>query len=88
MIVCTESHTIIIKLLLLNKVELFKNLKFSQFSLQCGSSPIIFLKQMVISNSSTSYLYQVGRDWGQEEKGTAEDEMAGWCHRLDGQESE
>ena len=25
-----------------------------------------------------------GRDWGQEEKGTTEDEMAGWHHRLDG----
>ena len=25
-----------------------------------------------------------GRDWGQEEKGTAEDEMAGWHHWLDG----
>ena len=24
------------------------------------------------------------RDWGQEEKGTTEDEMAGWHHRLDG----
>ena len=23
-----------------------------------------------------------GRDWGQEEKGTTEDEMAGWDHRL------
>ena len=23
-----------------------------------------------------------GRDWGQEEKGTTEDEMAGWYHRL------
>ena len=23
-----------------------------------------------------------GRDWGQEEKGMAEDEMAGWHHRL------
>ena len=22
-------------------------------------------------------------DWGQEEKGTTEDEMAGWHHRLD-----
>ena len=29
-----------------------------------------------------------GRDWGQEEKGTTEDEMAGWHHRLDGQELE
>ena len=28
------------------------------------------------------------RDWGQEEKGTTEDEMAGWHHRLDGRESE
>ena len=29
-----------------------------------------------------------GRDWGQEEKGTTEDEMAGRHHRLDGRESE
>ena len=28
------------------------------------------------------------RDWGQEEKGTTEDEMAGWHHWLDGRESE
>ena len=27
-----------------------------------------------------------GRDWGQEEKGTTEDEMAGWNHWLDGHE--
>ena len=27
-----------------------------------------------------------GKDWGQEEKGTTEDEMAGWHHRLDGHE--
>ena len=29
-----------------------------------------------------------GRDWGQEEKGTTEDEMAGWYHRLNGREFE
>ena len=29
-----------------------------------------------------------GRDWGQEKKGTTEDEMAGWHHWLDGRESE
>ena len=29
-----------------------------------------------------------GRDWGQEEKGTTGDEMAGWHHWLDGCESE
>ena len=27
-----------------------------------------------------------GRDWAQEEKGTTEDEMAGWHHWLDGHE--
>ena len=30
----------------------------------------------------------VGRDWGQEEKGLVEDEMAGWHHRLNGHEFE
>ena len=29
-----------------------------------------------------------GRDWGQKEKGTTEDEMAGWHHQLDGRESQ
>ena len=29
-----------------------------------------------------------GRDWGQEEKGTTEDEMAGRHHRLNGREFE
>ena len=29
-----------------------------------------------------------GKDWRQEEKGTTEDEMAGWHHGLDGRESE
>ena len=28
------------------------------------------------------------RDWGQEEKGMTEDEMAGWHHRLNGREFE
>ena len=30
----------------------------------------------------------VRRDWGQEEKGKTEDEMAGWHHQLDGREFE
>ena len=29
-----------------------------------------------------------GREWGQEEKGATEDEMAGWHHRLYGHEFE
>ena len=31
---------------------------------------------------------EAGRDWGQEEKGTTEEEMAGWHHWLDGHEFE
>ena len=31
---------------------------------------------------------EAGRNWGQEEKGTTEDEMAGWHHQLDGHELE
>ena len=29
-----------------------------------------------------------GSDWGQEKKGTTEDEMSGWHHQLDGCEFE
>ena len=29
-----------------------------------------------------------GKDWGQEEKGTTEDQMVGWLHRLNGYEFE
>ena len=32
--------------------------------------------------------FDAGRDWGQEEKGMTEDEMAGCHHRLDGREFE
>ena len=32
--------------------------------------------------------HDAGEDWKQEEKGTTEDEMAGWHHRLDGHEFE
>ena len=32
--------------------------------------------------------FDAGRDWGQEEKGMTEDEMAGWHHWLDGHECE
>ena len=32
--------------------------------------------------------FDAGGDWGQEKKGTTEDEMAGWHHGLNGRESE
>ena len=44
------------------------------------------LTQRVDSLEKT--LSDTGRDWGQEEKGMTEDEMAGWHHGLDGHESE
>ena len=36
----------------------------------------------------THWKTDAGRDWGQEENGMTEDEMAGWHHWLDGRESE
>ena len=33
-------------------------------------------------------LFRSERDWGQEEKGMTEDEMARWYHRLDAHEFE
>ena len=51
-----------------------------------AETPILgHLMQQIKSLEKTLML---GRDWGQEEKGTTEDEMAGWHHRLDGRESE
>ena len=49
-----------------------------------AESPILWspdAKSWLIGKDSDA-----GRDWGQEEKGTAEDEMVGWHHRLDGRE--
>ena len=36
----------------------------------------------------TGKVFDAGRDWGQEKKGTTENEMAEWHHWLDGRESE
>ena len=47
-----------------------------------------FLRSLLWPPHAKSWLIgkdsDVGRDWGQEEKGMTEDEMAGWHHRLDG----
>ena len=42
-----------------------------------------FMQSWLIGKDSDA-----GRDWGQEEKGMTQDEMAGWHHGLDGRESE
>jgi len=47
------------------------------------------VKQSEVSNYLTWLIGKdsdAGRDWGQEEKGMTEDEMAGWHHWLDGRE--
>ena len=42
-------------------------------------------------NAKSSLIWKdpdAGKGWGQEEKGTTEDEMVGWHHRLNGDEFE
>ena len=51
-----------------------------------AETPVLWLphvKSWLIGKDSDA-----GRDWGQEEKGMTENEMAGWHHRLDGCEFE
>ena len=51
-----------------------------------AETPVLWPPHAKSSNSLEKT--DAGRDWGQEEKGTTEDEMAGWHHGLDGCESE
>ena len=49
-----------------------------------GETPVLWsphVKSWLIGKDSDA-----GKDWGQEEKGMTEDEMAGWHHWLDGHE--
>ena len=51
-----------------------------------AETPILWpphVKGLLIGKDS-----HAGRDWGQEGKGTTEDEMSGWHHRIDGHEFE
>ena len=66
------------------------NPKGNQFWIFIGrtdaETPIIWppdAKSWLIGKDSDA-----GKDWGQEETGVTEDEMAGWNHRLNGHESE
>ena len=45
-------------------------------------------KDWILERLSIGKDPDAGRDWGQEEKGETEDEMAGWHHRLNGREFE
>ena len=43
---------------------------------------------VTISQTQVRIVSDAGRDWGQEEKGMTEDEIAGWHHRLNKRESD
>ena len=45
--------------------------------LRCSAFFIVQLSHPYMTTGKNS---DAGRDWGQEEKGTTEDEMAGWHH--------
>ena len=47
-----------------------------------AKTPILWPPQ--VKNWLTVKDPDAGRDWGQEDQGTTEDEMAGWHHQLDG----
>ena len=49
-----------------------------------GSSPLATYVKSQLSGKDPD----AGKDWGQEEKGTIQDEMVGWHHRLNRYESE
>ena len=51
-----------------------------------AESPILWLSD--VKNIFIRKDPDVGKEWRQEEKGTTEDEMVGWHHRLDGHEFE
>ena len=51
-----------------------------------AEAPILWLPD--VKNWLTGKDPDAGKDWGQEEKGTTEDEMVGWHYLLDGQEFE
>ena len=50
--------------------------------------PLQYFGHLMRRVDSLEKTLDAGKDWGQEEKETTEDEMAGWHHGLDGCESE
>ena len=66
--------------------HLFTRIFNLTFSMSLSETPILWpphAKNWLIGKDPDA-----GRDWEQEEKGTTEDEMAGWHHQLDGHEYE
>ena len=71
-------------ILSLKKVEFFLLVSALQRTDAKAETPILWplrVKSWLIGKDPDA-----GRDWGQEEKGTTEDELSGWHHWLDGHE--
>ena len=62
--------------------KISKGLKYLGAGLESLYSMHLLVGEFIGKDSDT------GRDWGQKEKGTTEDEMTEWYHWLDGRESE
>ena len=74
---CTEIQPVLLK-------EISPGISLEGMMLKLKLQYFGHLMQRVDSLEKTD----AGRNWGQEEKGTTEDEMAGWHHWLNGRESE
>ena len=68
------------------------NLNLNELVAVITTSQEIQAKQDMLNNTmeiqTIGKYSDAGRDWGQEEKGMTEDEMAGWHHQLDEREFE
>ena len=74
---CNEIYQSILK-------EISPGISLERMMLKLKLQYFAHLMQRVDSLEKTD----AGRDWGQEEKGTTEDEMVGWHCGLDGCQSE
>ena len=75
----------------IKKIQIKKTLK--EISPGCSLEGLMLkLKLQYLPPNEKSWLIgkdpDAGRDWGQEEKGATEDEMAGWHHQLNAHEFE
>ena len=64
------------------KVHLVKAVVFPVVTHRCENWTIkkASAEELMLSNCGVGKDSDAERDWGQEEKGTAKDEMAGWHH--------
>ena len=86
--VCVQKFSAFMVLDICNIMSSHLQIKPSSFNLY----ELITDAQYILPPHAKSWLIgkdpDAGRDWGQEEKGMTEDEMAWWHHRLDGHEIE